>query len=71
MAAIVIVATIVTMVTMPVYSQHAPGATHDTTGHTADDATNGRTHRAGCAPTLGRAALTAAYNALGLREERH
>ncbi|HEX7565407.1 MAG TPA: hypothetical protein VF396_19500 [Bradyrhizobium sp.] len=59
------------MMTMAVYSQHASGATDDTTGHTTDDATNSRTDRTGCAPTLSCAALTAAHNALGLRDERH
>jgi hypothetical protein len=64
---IIAVVTIVTVVTMPVYSQHAPGATDDTTCHTTDDATNSRTDRTGCVPTLS----CAAHNALGLRDERH
>ena len=68
---IIAVVTIVTVMTMPVYSQHAPGATDDTACHTTDDATNSRADRTGRAPTLSRAALTAAHNALGLRDERH
>jgi len=57
--------------TMPVYSQHAPGATDDTACHTTNDATNSRTDRTGCAPALSCTALAAAHNALGLYGERH
>jgi hypothetical protein len=56
---------------MPVYSQHAPGAADNATGHTTDDATDSRTNWTGRAPALSCAALTTAHDALGLRDERH
>ncbi|WP_213775995.1 hypothetical protein [Bradyrhizobium sp. dw_78] len=53
------------------HAQYAADTTDDTAGHATDDTTNSRTNRTGCASTLGRTALAAAHDALGLCNERH